>query len=178
MGDIHEIKSLMEELIKSEKDKEMANKKMQEVLVKSISEIKNILLAIKKYIGVENIKLRSYSGKTFEIGEGIIIYDKSIDEKIVLKPDNIFYHYKIEGEELIAVPISDLEMHNYITYDTLFETVKNSLKKCIQKNEEDIRIYKSTMFKIDKYNKELEEILSLKNSIENAIKEDSPETLI
>jgi phosphoribosylformylglycinamidine (FGAM) synthase PurS component len=69
-------------------------------------------------------------------------------------------------------------MHNYITYDTLFETVKNSLKKCIQKNEEDIRIYKSTMFKIDKYNKELEEILSLKNSIENAIKEDSPETLI
>lgn len=48
MGDIHEIKSLMEELIKSEKDKEMANKKMQEVLVKSISEIKNILLAIKK----------------------------------------------------------------------------------------------------------------------------------
>lgn len=48
MGDIQEIKSLMEELIKSEKDKEMASKKMQEVLEKSISEIKSILLAIKK----------------------------------------------------------------------------------------------------------------------------------
>lgn len=178
MGDIQEIKSLMEELIKSEKDKEMANKKMQEVLEKSISEIKSILLAIKKYIGIEDIKLRSYSGKTFDIGEGIIIYDKSIDEKIVLKPDNLFHYYKIENEELIAVPIPDLDIHNYITYDTLFETVKNSLKKCIQKNEEDTRIYKSTMFKIDKYNKELEEILSLKSSIENAIKEDTPETLI
>ncbi|AIS51435.1 hypothetical protein TKV_c02300 [Thermoanaerobacter kivui] len=172
MGDIQEIKQLMEQLAKSEKDKELASKKMQEVLEKSISEIKSILLAIKKYIGMENIKLRSYTGKTFETGEGIIIYDKSIEEKIILKPDNIFYHYKIENDELIANPIPDLEIHNYMSYDTLFESVKNSLKKCIQKNEEDIRIYKSTMLKIDKYNKELEEILSLKNSITNAIDSD------
>ncbi|HHW58388.1 MAG TPA: hypothetical protein GXX15_12260 [Clostridia bacterium] len=178
MGNLQEIKNLMEELVKSVKDKEMANKKMQEVLEKSISEIKKILLTIKKYIAVENIKLRSYSGKTFEVGEGIIIHDKSIDEKIVLKPDNTFYHYKIENDELKATPILDLEIHNYISYDVLFETVKTSLKKCIQKNEEDIRLYKSIMFKIDKYNKELQEILSLKDSIENTLKEDSPETLI
>lgn len=34
MGDIQEIKQLMEQLAKSEKDKELASKKMQEVLEK------------------------------------------------------------------------------------------------------------------------------------------------
>lgn len=172
MGNLDEIKKLMEELIKSEKNREMASKEMEEVLEKSISEIKNILLTIKKYIGSKNIKLRSYSGKIFEVGEGIVIFDKSIDEKIILKPDNNFYHYKVKGEELTATPIPDLKIHDYITYDTLFETVKNSLKRCIQKNEEEIRLYKSTVYKIDKYNKELEEILSLKKSVEGKMGSD------
>ncbi|MGB9781191.1 hypothetical protein [Caldanaerobacter sp.] len=166
MGNIDEMKILMEELIKSEKEREMANKEMQEVLKKSISEIKGILLSIKKYIGSENIKLRSYTGKTFETGEGIIVFDKSIDEKIILKSDSNFYHYKVEGEELIATPISDLDLHNYIAYDTLFETVKNAIKRCIQRNEEEIRLYRSTTYKIEKYNEELKKILSLKETVE------------
>lgn len=51
-----------------------------------------------------------------------------------------------------------------MSYDTLFDSVKKSLIKCIQKNEEDILAYRSTMLKIDKYNKDLEEILALKKS--------------
>ncbi|MGB9678835.1 MAG: hypothetical protein ACPL3A_02395 [Thermoanaerobacteraceae bacterium] len=167
MGDLDEIKKLMEHLVKSEKDKEIASQKMKDILEKSINEIKNILLSLKKYIAKDNIILKSYSGKTFEVGEGIIVFDKAIDEKLVLKSDNFFYFLKIENDKLIEKAITDLEINNYINYDTLFENVKNSLIKCIQKNENDIRIYKSTMFKIDKYNKELAEILSLKNSIQN-----------
>lgn len=164
MSDIDEIKKLMDRLSKSEKDKENASKKMQEVLCKSIKEIKDILLTLKKYIANENVTLRSYSGKTFATGEGIVIYDKGIDEKIVLKPDNTFYLLKVENDQLVTVQINDLDIHDYMSYDTLFDSVKKSLVKCIQKNEEDILAYRSTMLKIDKYNKDLEEILSLKET--------------
>ncbi|ORX22869.1 hypothetical protein BVF91_09490 [Thermoanaerobacterium sp. PSU-2] len=166
MSDIDEIKKLMERLTESEKDKEEASKKMQEVLGKSIREVKEILLTLKKYIANENITLRSYSGKTFATGEGIIIYDKGIDEKIILKSDRCFYLYKVENDQLVTEKIEDLDIHDYMSYDTLFDSVKKSLIKCIQKNEEDILAYKSTMLKIDKYNKDLEEILALKNATE------------
>ncbi|MGF7430052.1 hypothetical protein PQV03_04630 [Thermoanaerobacterium thermosaccharolyticum] len=164
MSDIEEIKKLMDRLSESERDKENASKKMQEVLCKSIREIKNILLSLKKYIANENVTLRSYSGKTFAAGEGIVIFDRSIDEKIVLKPDNAFYLLKVENDQLVTVQIDDLDIHDYMSYDTLFDSVKKSLIKCIQKNEEDILAYRSTMLKIDKYNKDLEEILSLKKA--------------
>lgn len=173
MSDIDGIKKLMEQLISSEKNRELASEEMQEVLKKSISEIKSILLSLKKYIAKDSITLRSYSGKTFDAGEGIVIYDKAIDEKIVLKPDNIFYHLKIEDNELVKTAISDIDIYNYISYDALFDSVKNSLIKCIQKNEEDIRVYKSIMLKIDKYNKDLEEILSLKKTINEKISNDN-----
>ncbi|WP_179211536.1 hypothetical protein [Thermoanaerobacterium thermosaccharolyticum] len=164
MSDIEEIKKLMERLSESERDKENASKKMQEVLCKSIREIKDILLTLKKYIANENVTLRSYSGKTFATGEGIVIFDRGIDEKIVLKPDNAFYLLKVENDQLVTVQIDDLDIHDYMSYDTLFDSVKKSLIKCIQKNEEDILAYRSTMLKIDKYNKDLEEILSLKKA--------------
>ncbi|XXF52936.1 hypothetical protein PPG86_12885 [Thermoanaerobacterium thermosaccharolyticum] len=164
MSDIEEIKKLMDRLSESERDKENASKKMQEVLSKSIREIKDILLSLKKYIANENVTLRSYSGKTFAAGEGIVIFDRSIDEKIVLKPDNAFYLLKVENDQLVTVQIDDLDIHDYMSYDTLFDSVKKSLIKCIQKNEEDILAYRSTMLKIDKYNKDLEEILSLKKA--------------
>ncbi|XXF69244.1 hypothetical protein PQ743_12390 [Thermoanaerobacterium thermosaccharolyticum] len=164
MSDIEEIKKLMDRLSESERDKENASKKMQEVLCKSIREIKDILLSLKKYIANENVTLRSYSGKTFATGEGIVIFDRSIDEKIVLKPDNAFYLLKVENDQLVTVQIDDLDIHDYMSYDTLFDSVKKSLIKCIQKNEEDILAYRSTMLKIDKYNKDLEEILSLKKA--------------
>ncbi|KAA5807424.1 hypothetical protein F1655_04845 [Thermoanaerobacterium thermosaccharolyticum] len=164
MSDIEEIKKLMDRLSESERDKENASKKMQEVLCKSIREIKNILLSLKKYIANENVTLRSYSGKTFAAGEGIVIFDRSIDEKIVLKQDNAFYLLKVENDQLVTVQIDDLDIHDYMSYDTLFDSVKKSLIKCIQKNEEDILAYRSTMLKIDKYNKDLEEILSLKKA--------------
>ncbi|MGF7400562.1 hypothetical protein PQ744_09195 [Thermoanaerobacterium thermosaccharolyticum] len=164
MSDIEEIKKLMDRLSESERDKENASKKMQEVLCKSIREIKDILLSLKKYIANENVTLRSYSGKTFAAGEGIVIFDRSIDEKIVLKPDNAFYLLKVENDQLVTVQIDDLDIHDYMSYDTLFDSVKKSLIKCIQKNEEDILAYRSTMLKIDKYNKDLEEILSLKKA--------------
>ncbi|ADL69878.1 conserved hypothetical protein [Thermoanaerobacterium thermosaccharolyticum DSM 571] len=164
MSDIEEIKKLMDRLSESERDKENASKKMQEVLCKSIREIKNILLSLKKYIANENVTLRSYSGKTFATGEGIVIFDRGIDEKIVLKPDNAFYLLKVENDQLVTVQIDDLDIHDYMSYDTLFDSVKKSLIKCIQKNEEDILAYRSTMLKIDKYNKDLEEILSLKKA--------------
>ena len=166
MSDIDEIKKLMERLTESEKDKEEASKKMQEVLSKSIREVKEILLTLKKYIANENVTLRSYSGKTFTTGEGIIIYDRGIDEKIILKSDGSFYIYKVENDQLTTEKIEDLDIHDYMSYDTLFDSVKKSLIKCIQKNEEDILAYKSTMLKIDKYNKDLEEILALKNTTE------------
>ncbi|AST57074.1 uncharacterized protein Thert_00948 [Thermoanaerobacterium thermosaccharolyticum] len=164
MSDIEEIKKLMDRLSESERDKENASKKMQEVLCKSIREIKDILLSLKKYIANENVTLRSYSGKTFATGEGIVIFDRGIDEKIVLKPDNAFYLLKVENDQLVTVQIDDLDIHDYMSYDTLFDSVKKSLIKCIQKNEEDILAYRSTMLKIDKYNKDLEEILSLKKA--------------
>jgi len=164
MSDIDEIKKLMERLSESERDKENASKKMQEVLQKSIKEIKDILLTLKKYISNKNVTLRSYSGKTFATGEGIVIFDRGIDEKIVLKPDNSFYLFKIENDQLVTKKIEDLDIHDYMSYDTLFDSVKKSLIKCIQKNEEDILAYRSTMLKIDKYNKDLEEILALKKS--------------
>lgn len=167
MSDIDEIKKLMDRLTSSERDREEAGKKMQEVLEKSITEIKNILLSLKKYIMQENITLRSYNGKTFDAGEGIIIYDRGIDEKIILKLDTLFYLFKIENDDLKSTVIDDLDLHNYISYDTLFDSVKTSLIKCIQKNEEDILAYRSTMLKIDKYNQDLEEILSLKHTIKD-----------
>jgi len=164
MSDIEEIKKLMDRLSESERDKENASKKMQEILCKSIREIKDILLSLKKYIANENVTLRSYSGKTFATGEGIVIFDRGIDEKIVIKPDNAFYLLKVENDQLVTVQIDDLDIHDYMSYDTLFDSVKKSLIKCIQKNEEDILAYRSTMLKIDKYNKDLEEILSLKKA--------------
>jgi hypothetical protein len=167
MSDIDEIKKLMDILTKAEKDREVASRKMQELLEKSIKEIKKILLSLKKYIAKDNISLRSYSGKTFDTGEGIIIYDKGIDEKLVLRPSNKFFYLKVENDKLQEIEIEDSNIHNYINYDILFDNVKNSLIKCIQKNEEDILAYRNTMLKIDKYNKDLEDMLSLKNIIDN-----------
>jgi hypothetical protein len=135
MGTIEELKKLMEHLEKAEKDKEMAEKELRRVMADSLENIKDIYLALQRYVLKDNIILKSYDGRTFSIGEGILISDKGIEEKIVLKPDRRLILYKLSGDNVMETDLDAGNIEEYISIDNLFANVMDTLTTTIQKNE-------------------------------------------
>lgn len=159
MGILDDIKKLMENLKESEEEKNRANEEMQKVMRNCIKEIIDIFLKLSDYIKIDNIVLRSYMGKIFEIGEGIIIFDKNIEEKLILRPDGTIHYYRIVNEDLIDIPLNEKNITDYITIDALFDSVKTALINCINKNQQQILNYRSITAKINRYTEDLERII-------------------
>ncbi|TZE83193.1 hypothetical protein [Calorimonas adulescens] len=164
MGTIEELKKLMEHLEKAEKDKEMAEKELRRVMADSLENIKDIYLALQRYVLKDNIILKSYDGRTFSIGEGILISDKGIEEKIVLKPDRRLILYKLSGNNVMETDLDAGNIEEYISIDNLFANVMDTLTTTIQKNEKEVLRYSSMITKIERYTQDLKNIITTQDN--------------
>ncbi|WP_026487457.1 hypothetical protein [Caldanaerobius polysaccharolyticus] len=159
MSVFDEIKELIENLKQSEIEKDKANEEMKKVIKTCIKEIVDIFLELSDYIKTDNIIIRSYMGKIFEIGKGIVVFDKSIEEKIVLRLDRKLYYYKVVNEELVEIPLHEENLTEYVSIDALFDSVKTTLIRSINKNRQQILNYRSLTAKINRYTSELSDIV-------------------
>lgn len=165
MNILEEIKKLMERLSQTEDEKNNVQKEMKSIVNQSINQLLEVMLLLSRYLKKENVTLRSYMGNTFNVGEGIPLFEKSIEEKILLKPDKRIMLYRIENEELREKELNIEELQKFVSLDALYNTVKENIIRCIHKNEQEIMSYKSFISKIKMYNQDIENIIH--NSYKN-----------
>ncbi|MDI6602020.1 MAG: hypothetical protein QME46_09630 [Thermoanaerobacteraceae bacterium] len=165
MDTIEELKKLMEHLEKTESEKERAERELKRIIADSLENIKNIYIALQRYVWKNDISLRSYDGKTFSLGEGILISDRGIEEKIVLKPDRRFILYKLEEGKVTETELNADNIEEYVSIDNMFANVMDTLMSSIQRNEKEVLKYTSMIAKIERYTQDLKNIIASQNDI-------------
>lgn len=165
MDTIGELKKLMEHLEKTESEKQHAAAELKRIINDSLDNIKDIYFTMKRYVWKNDISLRSYDGKTFSIGEGVLISDRGIEEKIVLKPDRRIVLYKLDNDKVTEIELNADNIEKYISIDNIFANVMDALSSSIQKNEKDVLKYTSMIAKIERYTQDLKNIMTAKNDI-------------
>lgn len=165
MDTVEELKKLMEHLEKTESEKQHAAEELKRIIADSLDNIKDIYFSMKRYVWKNDISLRSYDGKTFNIGEGVLISDRGIEEKIVLKPDRRILLYKLDNGEVTETELTADNIEEYISIDNIFSNVMEALTSSIQRNEKDVLRYTSMIAKIERYTQDLKNIMTAKNDI-------------
>ncbi len=160
MDNIGELKNLMDRLEETETQKQNAEAKLKDIINRSLENIKDIYFTLKKYVWKDKISLRSYSGKLYELGEGIIIRDRGIEEKIILKPDRKIILYTLADGKVSETQLDAQNIEDYITMDNIFADVMSTITSSIQKNEKEVLLYNSMITKIERYMQDLKNVIS------------------
>ncbi len=165
MNDIGELKNLMDHLEQTEAEKQSAEAELKKIINDSLENIKDIYFALKRYVWKDDISLRSYDGRSYDLGGGILINDRGIEEKVILKSDKKIVLYKLIDGNVTETELNADNIEKYITMDNIFADVMDMIKTSIQKNEKEVLVYRSMVAKIERYIQDLKNVMSSKKDI-------------
>jgi len=152
---MEDIGMLIEKLQHTEEEKDRASQRLEYIIEKAVCEMLDILYGLYPTLSKSDLIIRSYSGNSFDITEGIVIYSKGIDEKIVLDREKKLIHYKAIKEDLLEEQVSPQTMLEEIGFEKVYNNIKDMVREKIKVNNEEILTYRNKTSKIQKYMSEL-----------------------
>lgn len=163
---MEDIGLLVKRLHHTEEERHRASQRLENIIEEAVTEMLEILYELYPTLGKEDIMVRSYSGATFAIGEGIVIYSKGIDEKIVLDREKKLMRYKAKNNDLIQDSMSPNAFLTEIGFQKVYSNIKDIVKEQIKTNNEKTLAYRSQTSKIQRHMAELQnDIRPLKEGI-------------
>ena len=154
---MEDIGALIEKLQHTEEEKDKASQRLEYIIEKAVCEMLDILHGLYSTLSKADLTVRSYSGMSFDIPEGIVIYSKGIDEKIILDKNKKLIHYKAIKEDLLEEQVSPQKILEEIGFEKIYNNIKDMVKEKIRINNEEILTYRNKTSKIQKYMSELQD---------------------
>ncbi|NMA94685.1 MAG: hypothetical protein GX974_01435 [Clostridiales bacterium] len=103
---MEDIGLLVRKLHHTEEEKQDASRRLEHIIEEAVKEMLEILFELYPTLYKKGLRVRSYSGSSFDIDEGIIVYSKGIDEKVILNRDKRLVHYKAVNSDLVQDEVS------------------------------------------------------------------------
>ncbi len=153
---MEEIRQLIEKLQKTELERVNALDRLNYVIDEAVKEMINILHSLYDILYRNDITIKSYGGRIFNLVEGIVLYSKGIEEKVVLTKDKQLIYYKAAHNELEEKLISPEYLLKNASFDGVYNYIMNILQEKIRLNNQEIIDYRNQTSKISKYIDELE----------------------
>jgi len=151
-----EIQELIRKLQLTEEEREKSFQRLKLVIDEAVKEMINILYSLYAALHKKNSVVRSYTGKVYELEEGIVIYSRGITEKIVLNKEKRLIRYKVSNEGFVKQELTPEAMLQEIGFENLYNNIKDLLRERIKINKEEAFNFRSQASKIEKYHKDLE----------------------
>lgn len=153
---MEDIGVLIEKLQHTEEEKHSASQRLEYIIEEAVKEMLDILYELYPTLSKQDLKVRSYSGSSFDIAEGIVVYSKGIDEKVVLNREKELIHYKAIDRDLSANPVSPEKFLAEIGFQKVYNNMKDIVKEQIKINNEKTLSYRNQTSKIQKHMSELQ----------------------
>ncbi len=153
---MEDIGALIEKLQHTEEEKDKASQRLEYIIEEAVCQMLDVLYELYPTLYKDDLKVRSYSGSSFDIAEGIIIYSRGIDEKIILDREKKLIHYKAVNNDLLENQVSPQKVLGEIGFEKIYNNIKDMVKEKIRINNEEILTYRNQTSKIEKYMTELQ----------------------
>ncbi len=156
---MEEIKLLIEELRETEEEKNRSLAMLQTAIDEALEEMLDVLLTLFEALKRTDLSVRSYKGNSFPLGDGIVVYAKGLEEKIILNSQRQLIHCKVVNELLEKNEIAPDILIHQIGTEKVYQHLKDLLKERIHTNKVDINHFKNQAGKVSRRSKELDEQL-------------------
>lgn len=153
---MEEIRQLIEKLKKTELERADALHRLNRVIDEAVKKMINILHAMYDILYSNDITIKSYGGHIVNLTEGIVLYSKGIEEKVILTKDKRLLYYKLVNNRLEEKVISPEHLLKNVGFDGIYNNVKNLLREKIKMSNQQIIDYRNQTSKISKYIGQLE----------------------
>jgi len=157
-----DLRQLIRELQETENARNEALNLLETAISQTVNEVLDILFSLFHALKKENLTVRSYRGSVYPVDDGIVVYARGLEEKIVLNGEKKLVHYLVRNEKLERSEIPPEILINQIGSDKVYHSLRDLLKERIRTNKEDIINFRNQASKISKYARNFEE-----NSLNN-----------
>ena len=147
---------LIEKLHHTEEEKHNASQRLEYIIEEAVKEMLEILYGLYPTLSKKGLRVRSYSGSSFDIDEGIVVYSKGIDEKIVLNREKKLVHYKAVNSDLSESAVSPSDFLTEIGFQKVYNNMKDIVREQIKVNNEKTLAYRNQTSKIQRHMAELQ----------------------
>jgi hypothetical protein len=151
------LSQLIKELQETEKARNEALNMLETAISQAVSEMLDILFSLFDALKKENLTVRSYQGSIYPVDDGIVVYARGLEEKIVLNGQKKLIHYLVRNENLERTEIPPEILVNQIGSDKIYHSLRSLLRERIRTNKEDIINFRNQASKISKYAKDFRE---------------------
>ncbi|WP_129722945.1 hypothetical protein [Xylanivirga thermophila] len=166
---MEDISNMIQRLNYTEEEKCKAYERLEYIIGQAIEEILNILYDLYPSLKKDDMTVRNYKGDVFSVEQGIMVYHKGIEEKIVLNQDKKLIYYNATNSELITHEMTSEELLNEVGFEKVYINIKQLVRDRIRMNNEEILNYRNQASKTELYVGELKRDCKYVAQMQNGI---------